>query len=326
MVTTRAVTAEGWGEKDREANTKEFLQTVRENWEKICNNGLEQALCKERVSCQTLEAQGVDRTPEIHQGKAATAIERKGEKPERTRTPEPEKKSEEKKSESDRIDREEKRIKTILKMINLDGEGWAKAAPVYKKSLKSWEDSARITATKMVLSDLEIKNKADLNRVDHDVKNLEYPSKIYPRKNPIIAWLYKWTDDNGKVYGKYDDYAKAQKKIIDRYTEKRQKLITEKTEIFEETKLIKIMKEAKVTGEKNPEGVNALLNIQQKKRPETFEKIIGIEWKLLAESVEFSEYRGFKNAYEAVKAARVEAVKNEQRQDKKRGQSRGWSR
>lgn len=83
LVTTRKLTKNGWGEKDREANDKEFLQNVRKSWADIVNAEFERRGMSERIDERTLEEQGIDREPQQHQGKAATAMERRGEKPDR---------------------------------------------------------------------------------------------------------------------------------------------------------------------------------------------------------------------------------------------------
>lgn len=90
MATTRKIDInqlDGWGEKDREANGKDFLNSLREGWEKIVNREMERIGSYERISCKTLEEQGADREPQQHQGSAATALKRRGGNPERTKTP-----------------------------------------------------------------------------------------------------------------------------------------------------------------------------------------------------------------------------------------------
>jgi hypothetical protein len=92
MVTTRTITPEGWGEKFRVGENKmndrrEWLNTIRRVWEKICNAELQRIGSNERIDCRTLEEQGIDRHPQQHQGPIATAMERNGKTPDRKRTP-----------------------------------------------------------------------------------------------------------------------------------------------------------------------------------------------------------------------------------------------
>lgn len=54
---------------------KESLRAIRENWEHVCNEHLEE---EEKVSCKSLEAQGSDRVPTIHEGWQARSLEAQG--------------------------------------------------------------------------------------------------------------------------------------------------------------------------------------------------------------------------------------------------------
>lgn len=64
-------------------NSKEFLLSVRETYEKNVNRALEQANVNVRISCKSLEQQGIDRLPTIHEGYAAREIEKRGGKSDR---------------------------------------------------------------------------------------------------------------------------------------------------------------------------------------------------------------------------------------------------
>lgn len=78
LIPTRKIDLNGWGEKDREANSKEFLQKIRKSWADIVNAKFKELGMSERIDWRTLEEQGIDREPQQHQGVTATAIERKG--------------------------------------------------------------------------------------------------------------------------------------------------------------------------------------------------------------------------------------------------------
>jgi len=78
MLTTRNVNNRGFGNKNRDWNSKEYLQSWRENWAEICNDKLQQKGLSERIDHRTLEAQGIDREPTIHIGVKAKSMERKG--------------------------------------------------------------------------------------------------------------------------------------------------------------------------------------------------------------------------------------------------------
>ena len=68
LLTTRHVDKSGFGKKNRDWNNFDNVKIWRKNWEKICNNALEQKGIAERIDHRTLEAQGLDRAPTIHVG------------------------------------------------------------------------------------------------------------------------------------------------------------------------------------------------------------------------------------------------------------------
>ena len=75
MLTTREVTKEGFGGKNRDWNKLEHLEKWRESWAKVCNERLPE---DKRIDHRTLEAQGIDREPTIHIGVAAHNMEKRG--------------------------------------------------------------------------------------------------------------------------------------------------------------------------------------------------------------------------------------------------------
>ena len=86
MMSTRRLDADGFGAKirvldDRRTGPRE-IEHVRQTWQDIQNRLLDQ-LGIGRVSCKSLDAQGMDRESTLHMGVAATAMERKGEPTER---------------------------------------------------------------------------------------------------------------------------------------------------------------------------------------------------------------------------------------------------
>ncbi len=78
MLTTREVTPEGFAGKNRDWNDKKLLGVWRENLATLTNEALEKAGFLERVDHRTLEAQGIERPPQVHQGAVITAMERRG--------------------------------------------------------------------------------------------------------------------------------------------------------------------------------------------------------------------------------------------------------
>lgn len=86
MVSMREINPDGWGKKARTwGERKDELGTLRRTWADTANTALEQAGCSERIDHRSLEAQGLDRQPTRHMGPKATAIERRGETPDRAR-------------------------------------------------------------------------------------------------------------------------------------------------------------------------------------------------------------------------------------------------
>lgn len=83
LTTTRRITARGeLGDKTRELDTKPSsareVTAIRELWAQLANAELERHGRSERIDARTLEAQGIERRPQIHLGPAATQMERRG--------------------------------------------------------------------------------------------------------------------------------------------------------------------------------------------------------------------------------------------------------
>jgi len=74
MLTMRELTSEGFGPKNRDWNRRELVEEWREAWAREANLALERAGHEARIDHRTLAAQGVDREPTIHLGKAAKAL------------------------------------------------------------------------------------------------------------------------------------------------------------------------------------------------------------------------------------------------------------
>jgi hypothetical protein len=78
MLTTRHVTPEGFGNKNREWDKEENLLAWRENWARINNRKFEEKGLEERIDHRSYKEQGIDREPTIHMGHEAWALEKKG--------------------------------------------------------------------------------------------------------------------------------------------------------------------------------------------------------------------------------------------------------
>lgn len=66
MLTTREIGPEGFGKKVRAWNDKALLQSQRAAWAEHCNRHLERT--GQKIDHRSLEAQGIDRRPQIHLG------------------------------------------------------------------------------------------------------------------------------------------------------------------------------------------------------------------------------------------------------------------
>ena len=98
MLTTRTLTPEGFGQKNREWNKKEHVTTWRKDWADSANRALARAGRDERIDHRTLGAQRdealqrgdtaradeLDRDPQVRQGRAAWMHARTGQHNDRT--------------------------------------------------------------------------------------------------------------------------------------------------------------------------------------------------------------------------------------------------
>lgn len=80
MLTMRELTGEGFGNKAREWNDKELLQTWREEWAQEQNRTLERYNHPSRVDHRSFADRGIDREPTQHMGARAHGMEQRGER------------------------------------------------------------------------------------------------------------------------------------------------------------------------------------------------------------------------------------------------------
>jgi hypothetical protein len=83
MLTTRHVTPDGFGGKNRDWDEPAELVGWRKSWADVNNRLFEEKGLEERIDHRTLRAQGIDREPTIHLGHEAWALEKKGRRTER---------------------------------------------------------------------------------------------------------------------------------------------------------------------------------------------------------------------------------------------------
>lgn len=76
LLTMREIGPEGFGEKQRDWNSREQITKWRDAWERIQNRYLERYGHESRVDQRSLDAQGVEREPTTHLGPQAHAMEK----------------------------------------------------------------------------------------------------------------------------------------------------------------------------------------------------------------------------------------------------------
>ena len=78
LLTTRSIDKNGFGKKNRDWNKKEMLEGWRKSWEVKVNDRLEICGHQSKIDHRTLEAQGINRIPQIHLGPNVSEMERRG--------------------------------------------------------------------------------------------------------------------------------------------------------------------------------------------------------------------------------------------------------
>ncbi len=78
MLTMRDIDAQGFKKKNRDWNKRGLLEKQRKAWSTYANSALAEAGKNERIDHRTLEAQGINRIPQIHLGSAVTAMAKRG--------------------------------------------------------------------------------------------------------------------------------------------------------------------------------------------------------------------------------------------------------
>ena len=78
MLTTRHITADGFGLKNRDWNNKQLVIGWRKAWEQQVNQALAEANSHSRISSKSNEAQGIDRIPQIKLSAAEYSMMQRG--------------------------------------------------------------------------------------------------------------------------------------------------------------------------------------------------------------------------------------------------------
>lgn len=78
ILTTRQLTADGFGKKNRDWNDKKTLEHWRKSWSEYANSALKSAQIDAQIDHRSYKDQGVDLVPGVHLGKTVAEMERKG--------------------------------------------------------------------------------------------------------------------------------------------------------------------------------------------------------------------------------------------------------
>jgi hypothetical protein len=234
MITTRKLTSKGWGEKDREANDKDFLLEVRKYWEICANSELKKLYVAQRIApkpplieidCRSLKDQGIDREPQRHQGKYATRLERKKQAIE----------------SSQHLTNEQKtKMKAAINIKRGKFAGQQEQIPVEPEQLKQLESAEQL--------------------LTKEIEFLEMPKSEWAEKHPKLEKQILESEQISLIFA----IKKHLPEIQEKFRQDGIKLKDER-ELLEKVSLVDAKKAAK--------EILELGNIQKKHRPDIFEKI-----------------------------------------------------
>lgn len=344
MVTKRKMTPTGWGDMYREADdaktSKQILNGWRKGWENICNHGLERIGSAERVSCETLEAQGIERDPQQHMGKTATAIERRGEQPRRGRyADEPLPETEVTQSELQEALENDAEYRALMKTLEAEK---AKAQTVENAALISqtiemmtpeeWKNfrdekfpkmerynnqQSLIEAIKPLLPTLEeweLKKYADAKKAqqEHEAKK-----PTIAEKAKHFSFLFQYQDADGNVYTDYDSYRVAQQMKVNGWQSVHE---IQKGKTEEARKIYTAVQTACKT-EKQEDIWNVVCNTERT-RPKMFSQLKEKAKKILEESPLFQKFRDVRDAFNEWKEEKNSELRRQQSRDFNRNKDR----
>ena len=78
MLTTREVTKDGFGKKNRDWNDRGNAEIWRADWARVVNQELEKQKIPQRIDHRSFERQGLDLIPTVHLGVTAKKLEERG--------------------------------------------------------------------------------------------------------------------------------------------------------------------------------------------------------------------------------------------------------
>lgn len=180
LLTTREITPDGFGEKNRDWNKKEALTKWREEWANYANRALEKANIQERISHLSNEARGLEYLPQVHMGHKAHALEKKGI---RTRV-----------GDINRLVKEHNKVVTQIeeyKRLKAEREAkqkeWAHFSPMEKAAVKA--------AAKL------LKTRVDLPIIEARLQSIERWEKKLDKEIRLLMEMDQKLDEASKLLG-----------------------------------------------------------------------------------------------------------------------------
>jgi hypothetical protein len=359
MFTTRKFENGGWSKNKLQMNRDQysnFINDRRESWENCANAALlelhksqtwdrdhRRKEYKDRngfyppnekvpealtIDRQTLAAQNIARPAQRHQGPTAMAMERKGKKQERTKTPKPAEENIQGSAEFEK-ETELKAAQLALKLLSSSPENWEKELARLERFRKSEGARARAISVKQFLPEIEKANVQEIRKAT-EIKNellKKMPQTIPEKPNVFQNLFYEYQAGDGKSYP-YEKFVTVQKAIIESWNKSIHAVNAKGEGLNKERGLITAVKRDPESLGNTPEAVKRWLQLgaeQETRRPELFSKIKTRTREILDTAREFLAYRKFKAVFAEVREAREETARLEQtqtRSQKPRGRSR----
>lgn len=229
LVATRKMNKDGWTEKDREANDKDFLKEVRKSWADIVNAEFERRGMSERIDERTLEEQGIDREPQQHQGVTATAMERKGKTPDRKKY-----KSQEEERQEIIVTDKELDLTNDEEFLKLVAE---RECILAEERQKKWqENQEKKRQENLVIS-------ADPENPEPQKRQTETDPNRQAERNELLKWfdrIEKMTPQQWREFKKNYDQKGYVENAYGEYTQTLHKAVVQSQEMWVEKNIVSV--------------------------------------------------------------------------------------
>ncbi|MGG1685139.1 MobQ family relaxase [Pseudalkalibacillus sp. NRS-1564] len=243
MLTTRTLTPDGFGPKNRDWNNRDLLTQWREQWADHANQALEKENLQDRISHLSHESRGLEQLPTVHLGHVAHEMEQRGAKSDRgtlnrdrqeynQHVVDLQKYREEKQVLEQERKQKAQRFSTAAERVDLQNASkLLKGEPTFKRigrrheQLDQWEKQLHQEETSLRWKDRKIKEASDHH---HWLPIFEDKIKQAEQRIENINWLnpLKIKENRGIKENVEKDIAKAKDNIefhdekLDFYREK----------------------------------------------------------------------------------------------------------